>query len=836
MKRKLLTISILTVLFVGSMWGQHNTGQQVVKLVSQMQSLTERANDAYKRGNYIDAAKYSGESLYILGRNFGKETEEYVNSSIIHASYAVLAGEKDRAIETGYEALRIQKKLPNSDKIKEAQIQSILSEIFIEAEEYQIAIKLAQDVYRTYVSYYGTNSVNVITPLRNIARANFHLKKYPEAVRIQESILSIANSQDLPNNELVMCYLNLIDSYIANKETTDASNAMDKVLELSKEIESVSLQFDVSSRIPSLLYAQNKREAVIKADENLVNQCINIYGMNSRKTLASVESLLYDSYKLKQIPNVKQYVSLYIDLVKQQIVDNIMTASLSRQASFWETYAFTLSTFIPFLTYKSKDNSFNGDAYNALLISKTFMLNTEARIRNSINKNGNKLLQQVYNDMLQGINDLNSIRDIPIKERTIDEISIKKYIEQKQSVLYAEAETDFHFHNWTDIQMKLKNNEAAIELAIVQDYDLPNRFDYIAYVIKPGIKFPIQIYLFDLISWYDNCNPEIPDSRMYNLVWKPLEQVLKGVNKLYISPAGKLWESPFEHSLLANSNNPLNKLEVYRVSSTTELLKEHSPSTGMFALFGGMKYQLTNKESITAVQRSKKRGSLDDISYTTMHEVNEISRILHQDKLPVIIFIGENANEEEFKGLCSKSLKAIHIATHGFSWGNTSCNTKSNEQDHRDEIFGENFDVLYQCGLLFSGAKNTLDNKKMPFIENGILTASEISALDLRQTDLVVLSACQTGLGKTNVEGVWGLSRAFKRSGVNSILTTLWSVDDDATLIFMVEFYRNWLRGNNKVNSLKLAQKYLRDYEVDGENIYSDPKYWACFTLLDAIY
>lgn len=274
MKRKLLTISILTVLFVGSMWGQHNTGQQVVKLVSQMQSLTERANDAYKRGNYIDAAKYSGESLYILGRNFGKETEEYVNSSIIHASYAVLAGEKDRAIETGYEALRIQKKLPNSDNIKEAQIQSILSEIFIEAEEYQIAIKLAQDVYRIYVSYYGTNSVNVITPLRNIARANFHLKKYPEAVRIQESILSIANSQDLPNNELVMCYLNLIDSYIANKETTDASNAMDKVLELSKEIESVSLQFDVSSRIPSLLYAQNKREAVIKADENLVNQCI----------------------------------------------------------------------------------------------------------------------------------------------------------------------------------------------------------------------------------------------------------------------------------------------------------------------------------------------------------------------------------------------------------------------------------------------------------------------------------------------------------------------------------------------------------------------------------
>jgi CHAT domain-containing protein len=117
-------------------------------------------------------------------------------------------------------------------------------------------------------------------------------------------------------------------------------------------------------------------------------------------------------------------------------------------------------------------------------------------------------------------------------------------------------------------------------------------------------------------------------------------------------------------------------------------------------------------------------------------------------------------------------------------------------------------------------------------IEDGILLASEISLLDLQSVDLVTLSACQTGLGDISDDGVLGLQRGFKRAGVNSLLMTLWPVEDSATKIFMKQFYNNLFTGYSKQQSLQTAQKYLREYN---NGYYNEPKYWAAFILLDGI-
>ena len=105
--------------------------------------------------------------------------------------------------------------------------------------------------------------------------------------------------------------------------------------------------------------------------------------------------------------------------------------------------------------------------------------------------------------------------------------------------------------------------------------------------------------------------------------------------------------------------------------------------------------------------------------------------------------------------------------------------------------------------------------------------------LDLRGLDLVVLSACQTGLGDViSGEGVFGLQRGFKKAGAKTILMSLDKVDDEATQILMVEFYKNLMSGKTKLQSLKEAQQYLR--KVDNGK-YDDPKYWASFIMLDGI-
>ena len=111
------------------------------------------------------------------------------------------------------------------------------------------------------------------------------------------------------------------------------------------------------------------------------------------------------------------------------------------------------------------------------------------------------------------------------------------------------------------------------------------------------------------------------------------------------------------------------------------------------------------------------------------------------------------------------------------------------------------------------------------------MTAEETSLINLESVDLTVLSACETGLGALSGDGVFGLQRGFKLAGVNSILMSLWEVDDKATSLLMKEFYKNYLQGKTKIQSLKSAQEYLRVMTK-----YSDPVYWAAWIFLDAIH
>ena len=102
--------------------------------------------------------------------------------------------------------------------------------------------------------------------------------------------------------------------------------------------------------------------------------------------------------------------------------------------------------------------------------------------------------------------------------------------------------------------------------------------------------------------------------------------------------------------------------------------------------------------------------------------------------------------------------------------------------------------------------------------------------MNLGNVDMVVMSACDSGLGETSGEGVFGLQRGFKLAGANTLLMSLWKVDDEATQILMTEFYKNYMSGKTKQQSLRLAQQSLRN-----NSEYCDPNYWAAFILLDGL-
>ena len=128
---------------------------------------------------------------------------------------------------------------------------------------------------------------------------------------------------------------------------------------------------------------------------------------------------------------------------------------------------------------------------------------------------------------------------------------------------------------------------------------------------------------------------------------------------------------------------------------------------------------------------------------------------------------------------------------------------------------------MIRSGIVLAGVKNTEKEKT----EDGILTAYEATNLDLDGTDLVVLSACQTGLGEVrNGEGVYGLQRAIMVAGANNLLMSLWKVDDDATAFLMTSFYSEW-EGQKNPDEFREIQIALRKK-------YPHPFYWGAFVML----
>ena len=210
---------------------------------------------------------------------------------------------------------------------------------------------------------------------------------------------------------------------------------------------------------------------------------------------------------------------------------------------------------------------------------------------------------------------------------------------------------------------------------------------------------------------------------------------------------------------------------------------------------------------------------------------------MQENNISVTLYSAEKANEESFKSLSGKHNNILHIGTHGFTWTDSIAKKQDYFESRmlsqlldRDQPRGPIIDPLNRCGLLFAGANTALqgNSKQLPEgVQDGILTAKEISLLDLGETTVVVLSACETAKGDITSEGVFGLQRAFKMAGVQTLIMSLWQVDDSATQLLMTEFYNNWInKKQSKRDAFKKAQQTVREE-------FEEPYYWAAFVMLD---
>jgi CHAT domain-containing protein len=228
--------------------------------------------------------------------------------------------------------------------------------------------------------------------------------------------------------------------------------------------------------------------------------------------------------------------------------------------------------------------------------------------------------------------------------------------------------------------------------------------------------------------------------------------------------------------------------------------------------------------------RDLRGGTLNPLPGTQI-EAETVSRLLKGQHWDVGLYTQETALEERVKGVQSPRL--LHLATHGFFESDQERKPKDLAEGLGEERASGLEDPMLRSGLYLTGANRTLEGKTTPAdMDDGVLTAYEATQINLQGTELVVLSACETGLGESqNGEGVFGLRRALQEAGAEAVLMSMWSVPDQETQELMTLFYQKWLGGKDKHEALREAQSEMR---ATAKARYGRDQayYWGAFVLV----
>lgn len=407
------------------------------------------------------------------------------------------------------------------------------------------------------------------------------------------------------------------------------------------------------------------------------------------------------------------------------------------------------------------------------------------------------------------------------------------------------AELTPKIYSWKDIQQKLLPNEALVEFTRIRyfDKDFTDSVLYIALIVKKNSVYP-EIVVFPkgnhlenrAISIYKN-SLKIEDGYSYKNFFEPIANSIQQIKKIYLCNDGVFHQVNLSAIWNPNTQKYIkSEIEIQLVSTARDFVQLGNKAKLQPArqkeiyLFGHPDYageKKTNpvKENVdrhtfisdATIQNFDKKQRFLDISGEvvdlpgTLTEVENISKIAEKAQLKYQLYIHEKASEEELKKVSEPYI--LHIATHGFFLPNGE---------------GINQNPLLRSGLLLANAEKTIKQKQYEFHkENGIFTSQEAMNIDLQGTELVVLSACETGLGDVqNGEGVFGLQRSLQEAGAKTIIMSLWTVDDYATQEMMSLFYENLLvKKQPKRLAFENAQEALK-----AKYVY--PYYWAAFVMV----
>ena len=502
--------------------------------------------------------------------------------------------------------------------------------------------------------------------------------------------------------------------------------------------------------------------------------------------------------------------------------------------------------------------------YDFRLTAKTELLEQYRMLHKIVNGEKTPELKKLYDEWIAQKQKVQKLYNLPKAEREFSQLSQEenKLAQMERELIKGipTAGQPLPKKQWQDIQQKLNENEAAIEIIRFPNHESnpDNKIFYAALIIKRGEGSPIPVIIGGdelEAKYFPKYNLEKGEERMdpiyYKTFWAPIQEQLGGIEKVYLSTDGIYHSINFNILPWPEGDDFLiDHLHILLTNSTGDLLGDPAPNSKKDAvLMGGVDFAATNEEPVSHPINSAQIKISEEISTNwaplpnSEQEVLAIGTILEEAQYNVAYYTGAKANESIIK---QTSPSILHLATHGFfldskyremetqmlepyqASGSTRLFKMSRSiVDNYYGVSPEEIDPMLRSGLVLAGGKHwpkAFEQEK----EDGILLAYEVSTLNLSNTELAVLSGCDTGTGETvGGEGIHGLQQAFKVAGVESLIMSLWPVPDQVAEEFLYYFYNNWLKeGMLKSEAFRSAQQLIReDWEL--------PLHWGAFIYME---
>ena len=639
--------------------------------------------------------------------------------------------------------------------------------VFLRAGSYQESVEFFETAASLNERLCGEFDLNTIHAEKQLASAYGYCGRFDEANRLFKSLVEeIELIYGADSREMFTTWVDWGTSLVLQGDYKRAVQASEQAIDISKRLD-VTLHQGYTNGIISSLRKGDKKQAA---------------------TFAS------DAVGL-----VKEYCKRRLAFLDERSRDR-----------FWSVQGVNyLNSIMAGASYPSDAS---GTLFDAALLSKGLLMNASRELEHFFRaaKEGGAMetyqsLKQAKDRMAYLYSGTRAERDEA--KRLMEETALAERRLMEQARQYGDF-LRYMDLSWKDVSACLEPGDVCVEFV---RYVLDDESHYCAAVLVPG-QNPKNISLpgikDDMLTGHRPEDLYARKSTLYQTVFSPLEPMLKNARTVYFSPAGVLHSVALESVVSPDGGRMNERFRMKRMSSSRELLKGFSRVVrwDKAVLFGGIDYDAEVVPAQTASANS--RGQVDSgwpYLPGTLEEVHKIQELLASSE--TIVHTGSAAGSRQFKALSGSGTNLIHVATHGY-YDKTA--TSQLDEGYDDE-------TMLQSGLVMAGANRDGE---------GLLSSHEISRLDLEETDMAVLSACGTGLSPFQYDESYGLVRAFKKAGCQSILMTLWDVEDLRAQEFMVEFYRARTAGSDNEESLRKAGSLIKTK-------YPGTLDWAAFVLLD---